>query len=497
MATSRIALNTGWNLAGQGVPILAAIAAVPILIRSLGEARFGIVGLGWLVTGYFALFDFGISRATTRLMAALRESGDGQAHGTVFWNSAYVHGVLSVLGGIGLAVAVPWLVRSAFAVPPELRDEAIRSFYWLAFSIPALVFASFLRGVLESEHRFDLVNAVKIPAGVLNYLAPLMALQFSHRVDVVIAVIALSRWIMMAAYGAFCNLAVPIAGERRALDRGLILRLASDGGWLTVASVVAPMVMVIDRLAIARLCSLEAVTHYVVSYETITKLWILSASIMSAAFPRMSASSPDALRQVSDQTFRWLLLLATPAAVIAIVFGKDLLTVWVGGGIAAHSTAILQWLAVGVWINVLAQVPLTTLQAAGRADVVGKIQFIELPLYALLVWRLVMQFGPVGAAMAWVIRALVDWIALRFSLTRTLPRFEQWPGTSVLRITLLSIVIVSAWLISDVTGFGARLALALLLVGGLFGWHWRLLLTGGERDAILGRLGRAVSARNR
>jgi O-antigen/teichoic acid export membrane protein len=182
-------------------------------------------------------------------------------------------------------------------------------------------------------------------------------------------------------------------------------------------------------------------------------------------------------------------MLTTPAVVIAIVFGREVLTLWVGENIAARSALVLQWLAVGVWINVLAQVPLTTLQAAGRADIVGKIQLAELPLYAALVWWLVLQFGVVGAAVAWAIRALVDGVVLSSAMARTIPHFAGWPGASPLRFALTVAVILGAWLASAAPAISIKLVSASLLVAGLFAWQWQLLLTADERRIILKRFG--------
>jgi len=38
-----LAQNTGWNLIGQGVPMLVAIFAIPLLIQGLGIDRFGVL----------------------------------------------------------------------------------------------------------------------------------------------------------------------------------------------------------------------------------------------------------------------------------------------------------------------------------------------------------------------------------------------------------------------------------------------------------------------
>ena len=63
-----IARNTGWNFVGTALPIAVAVIAIPPLIRELGVERFGVLTLAWVITGYFALFDFGLGRATTKFV---------------------------------------------------------------------------------------------------------------------------------------------------------------------------------------------------------------------------------------------------------------------------------------------------------------------------------------------------------------------------------------------------------------------------------------------
>ena len=64
-----ISLNIFWNLLGNGTPMLAALFAIPILIDGLGLERFGVLTLSWMVVGYFSLFDLGLGRALTKLVA--------------------------------------------------------------------------------------------------------------------------------------------------------------------------------------------------------------------------------------------------------------------------------------------------------------------------------------------------------------------------------------------------------------------------------------------
>jgi O-antigen/teichoic acid export membrane protein len=425
VSTLQILRNTGWNLAGQGIPVLAALLAIPLLVHGLGEFRFGILALGWLVTGYFALFDLGVGRSAIRHMAADR-ANTSERRAEVFRTSLVLHALLGMLGGVLLGAGAPWLASIALAVPPPLVAEAEHSFLWLAASVPSLVLASAYRAALEANQRFDLINAVRLPASVANFLLPLVVLSVTNRVDLLIAVIVGTRWVALLAYYAL--VAQVVSGLRGGqFDRTIATTLLREGGWMTASTLVAPLILAADRLVIATYGSLASLTYYVVSYEVITKLWILSASLLAAAYPQMTVLRKAELRQLADQSLYWLLRVATPLAIGAILLAGPVLKAWVGERIADQAAPVLQLLAVGVWLNVLAQVPQTILQATGHADAVARLQLLELPFYLVLVAVLMQTYGTVGVALAWVLRAGLDAGLLVWLTHRRVEGFWGWP----------------------------------------------------------------------
>ena len=64
-----ITKNTVYNLLGFGVPMLMAVAIIPLLIKGMGTERFGLLNLSWIVIGYFSFFDFGIGKSLTKIIA--------------------------------------------------------------------------------------------------------------------------------------------------------------------------------------------------------------------------------------------------------------------------------------------------------------------------------------------------------------------------------------------------------------------------------------------
>jgi len=104
-----------------------------------------------------------------------------------------------------------------------------------------------------------------------------------------------------------------------------------------------------------------------------------------------------------------------------VALAQDGLTLWLGAEFAKHSFRVLQWLAVGVFINSLANVPFALLQGVGRPDLIATLHLIELPLYLGLLWWLIGTRGIEGAAIAWTARVAIDALSLFGLANRFLP----------------------------------------------------------------------------
>jgi O-antigen/teichoic acid export membrane protein len=93
-----LARNTIWNLIGNGSPMIVAVFSIPILIHSLGKDRFGVLALVWGLIGYASLFDMGLGRALTQLVANKLGSGDQHEIPTLVWTSLVLMMIRSAVG---------------------------------------------------------------------------------------------------------------------------------------------------------------------------------------------------------------------------------------------------------------------------------------------------------------------------------------------------------------------------------------------------------------
>src|SRR5213592_3967458 len=198
-----------WNVAGQAVPLGAAVLAIPLLLHGLGTERFGILTLAWVVIGYFSLFDLGIGRALTKIVAEEIARGRTSALPQLIRTALLLMGLLGLAATLAMILVTPWLVHSALNIPHALQDEVLRAFYLLAASVPIVIITSGFRGILEGYNRFDLTNLIRLPMGVFTFLGPLGILPFSHNLLAVVAVLVVGRIAGAGAHAWLCIRVLP------------------------------------------------------------------------------------------------------------------------------------------------------------------------------------------------------------------------------------------------------------------------------------------------
>src|SRR5258708_5284005 len=83
--TSRVVHGSLLNLIGQGVTMLATLAATPFVIRLLGPPGYGVLALVHVLIGYLSFADMGMGTASTRFGSVAHARGDDDGEAAVVW----------------------------------------------------------------------------------------------------------------------------------------------------------------------------------------------------------------------------------------------------------------------------------------------------------------------------------------------------------------------------------------------------------------------------
>lgn len=479
-----IARQSLLNFMGLTLPILLALVSIPYTIRGLGTERFGILTVAWTAVGYFSLFDLGLAAALTKIVAEKLAAHQADEIPSIAWTGEILMLLLGVAGGVILALITPLLTYRVLNIPSAYEREGLYSLYLIAFSIPWVIGAAGLRGLLEAHQRFGAVNALRVPMGVFTYLAPLAVLPFSKSLVPVVAALVLGRVAAWVAHLLVCFREIPSLVRRPVLRRDLFGMLAQYGGWVTASNISSTLMTYLDRFLIGAAISMAAVTYYTTPYDTITRVWLVPSAILGALFPALSATFVQDRERTSrlfDQGIRVLFLVIFPITLVVVTLAREGLGLWLGGEFAVQSARVLQLLAVGVFINSIGMVPGAGLQGIGRPELTGKLNMVELPFYVAVLWVMLRMWGIEGAAVAWGLRVVVDTAILCIMADRVLPE-----GSAIVRRTgsllVPAVVVLAGAAFLPTTGTRLAFLLAAALPFGVIAWNW--VLTPNERRLV-------------
>ena len=406
-----IARNTAYNLLGSAIPLVVSLVTIPIYISLIGEARYGVLAIAWLLLGYFGLFDLGLGYATAQRIAVMRDAPAAERAQT-FWTALTLNVGLGIVGGLLMWPIASYFFGNVFKVEEPIRQEVLAVVPWLMLAVPMATLTGVLTGALQGRERFLELNLISVTGTVLFQLLPLSAAML-WRVDlgIILPVVLAVRLITVGMLFERCHKHL-VCNQEITFVRAQAGQLLRFGGWVTVTSFVGPLMSIVDRFVIGSTVGAKAVTYYTVPLQLAERSSVIPVALTSAMFPRFAASTLQEERRLAFEGLRILAIVMTPLVAAGILLMDLFLAWWITPAFAKQSSLIGQIVLIGIWANGFARVPLMQLQARGRPDLVAKCHLAELLPYFGLLYLGLTEFGLVGAATAFTIRVIVDFFLL-------------------------------------------------------------------------------------
>ncbi len=475
------------------VPLSVGVAAVPFAIKGLGKEGFGILSIVWVIMSYMILLDLGLSRATIKFTAEYIHLKKYKKISEIMWTAALLGLGFGLLGGTTLYFLAPVLSTPLLNIPVLLQDETIKTIQYISFALPILLISISFRGMLAAAQRFDLVNAIQIPLNTINFIIPAMSFYLEFSLSTVVLLILILRIIACCIYFYLCGRIYPcIWTIPNLLHSQMYKKMLTFGGWVTITSVISPILVYADRFFIGSTLPIGMLTFYAAPQEAITRLRIIPTAFMNTLFPEFSKTTKEIpqeyILKLLKKSLNMILLFSGILTIILFFSAKDILTLWLGIEFALKSTTIVKLFSIGILLNFMALVPFTYLQGSSRPDLPAKCHLAEFPLYILILLFLLHKFGITGAAYAWCLRVMVDAILL-FSLTfRSLPGLLKNYLSSLFR-SIIVLLIIFALLLSAIQIFIdillARILVSIVLSASICLAAYFIILSESDRTLIL------------
>lgn len=403
--------HTIYNLIGWVLPLALSLITIPIYINQIGESRYGVLAMAWLLLGYFGLFDLGLGRATAQRIAA-QISDTAAARAQTFWTALAINTGVGVIGGLVIWPVALYFFGHVFAIEPALRPELRSAIPWMVLAVPIATISGVLSGALQGRARFLELNIISICSAALTQLLPLLvAWLHGPNLAWLMPAVILTRLITISGMAMRCRRHL-FKGQPIDISRSLARSLLSFGGWVTVTSMIGPMMVILDRFVIGAFLGAKSVTYYTVPFQLCSRTTVLSDALSTAMFPSLAAANSTEAQLMVANAIRTLAIVMTPTTIFGLFLMRPFLQIWMGVDFANNTWLTGEILLLGFWANAFAHIPYAQLQAANRPNVVAHCHMIEvLPYLAALYFGLHI-FGLTGAAVVFGLRTFADCLLL-------------------------------------------------------------------------------------
>ena len=411
--------NTLWNLAGSGLPLIAAAGLIPFTLHRLGNEAFGVLTLIWALIGYFSLFDMGVGRALTYELSKLRAANNTSEISLTLKAGLVLTLAAGLLGAAVMLVLAPYLAVSWLKISPTLQQDAMLSFQIAATGVILTTMTSGLKGALEGLGRFAESNLNKIFLGFCMFILPAFSIAMhGNHLWIITLYLVLARLIVLIA-GAV-QLRSYIFVQATGQIKSHLKPLMNYGVWMTVTGIIGPLMVYGDRFFVSAAVGAALLPLYAIPQEGLQRLLIIPAALCGALLPQLAALSPQDAAATYQRNYKRVAVIMFGICFLAALLIYPAFTWWLSPEFAKKAMPIALTLSVGIWLNSMALVPYTLLHANGNPKLTALFHLLELVLYVLALWWLASNFGLVGAALAWVGRVALDLILLHIAANKLL-----------------------------------------------------------------------------
>jgi O-antigen/teichoic acid export membrane protein len=428
----RLIKNVIWNFIGQLWMALIGFFATPFIVRTLSVNFYGIYTLIGIIIGYFSFLQFGLGSAAVKYIAQYYVNRQEEEITKTFWACLIIYSLIGMLGAGLIYFSSRFIVERILKISHELKSTAFFVIRLGSLGFLISMILGVVSSVIQAVGRFDILNLRGIVLGSLQIGLTVFLLSIGLSLKEVIISNVLVDLVGIYVLWILVRKILPFL-SRPIWDKDYVVRLFKFGGFVTISGIVGPILLNIEKFFLTSLRPISSLTYYSVPFGLMDRLTIIRSSFSSVLFPAFSSlqevSDKQINKELHERSALYILFLYSFFVLFFIIFGRQFLAAWIGNNFAFNSSRILAILSIAGLINALAVPSMNVLQGFNRPQIPALFHVIETLLYIPCAYLFIWRFGGTGAALAWLLRVLLDTILLhRASCSLFGERILVWYG---------------------------------------------------------------------
>ena len=402
--------NTLANIIGRASTGLMGFLFVPVYLKYLGAESYGLVGFWATLVGIFAVLDLGICATLNREMARLSvDPGSKTKMANLLYTLERINwGFAIVIGATVMSLAGPiarhWV--NARELPIPIVQDALRLIgLMLILQWPYTLYSNGLNGLQRQVAQN--VIAVSMTAlrnigvlGVLAWVSPTITAFFIWQIGGYLVQLMLSRHVLWRR--------IPRPYDPPRFQLRVLLPIRRFALSMSGISLVVMILTQADRIVLSKMIPLDQFGYYSLAAAVSGGLGMLVAPIATAVYPRLAqlVASADHLKieEFYHNCCQIAAVSVLPVTIVVCLFSEEILLLWTGNSeTTARVHLLVRVLVIGTGLNGLMNIPYALQLAYGWTSLALWSNAISVVLLVPAMVVLVWQWGPIGAAVTWVI----------------------------------------------------------------------------------------------
>jgi O-antigen/teichoic acid export membrane protein len=385
------------------------VAFLPLYLKVLGAATYGLVGVFALLQAWMALLDLGLTPTLNREMARLRAGAHTpQSVRELLRALEAIYAAMSIVVIAGVWIAAPSLTHRWLNVGTLSPNLVINALRMMGFVVAVRWLEQVYRGALQGLQDMIWLNGQQALLATARWAGAYAVILFRP------SILAFFIWqgavsligatmLMLRTYRQLPRVAHPVSIRLSALHD---VRVFASG--VFISSALSFALTQTDKLVVSKMLPLADLGYYTLASALAGGLLQLMAPLITAVYPRLTEqaelSDVTAMRRTYQTSCEWMSAVIVPPSLLLAFFAHPILLLWTHDATVASATApILTVLALGTMCYGFVNLPYMLQLAHGWTSLAVGINLVAVAVIVpLIVWA-VPHYGALGAAFGWLV----------------------------------------------------------------------------------------------
>jgi O-antigen/teichoic acid export membrane protein len=400
-----LVIGAATNWAAFVATLAVSFFLAPYLVRSLGDARYGVWCVVESILAYFTLFDLGIAACLVRFVARHHATGERDALNKIISAClglfVIAGGCVMLVGGVLAPLVGPGLERK-LGEPGDVTPFMLLMLTNLAVTLPLSVFPTILDGL----QRFGAKSAVRLVCLAVRVAGIVWVMESRPGLLPLAVVFTITNLLEHGLMALLAYRYLPgLRLSHRLIDRATLKDVKGYSVDAFLAMLAGRVTLQTGAIVVGGFLTFAAAGHFAIAVRLVDMaknlLRAATTTLTPAVSEREAAGDLDGVRRVLLTGTRAVLYLVLPVHLGLLFFGAPFLARWMGGPrFAEWCYPAMAILSATLTIGVAQSVASRILYGMGKLRLFARLALVEAGVNLALSLALVGPLGLIGVAVA-------------------------------------------------------------------------------------------------